>query len=254
MVIEYIVVVNNTTKFTSREVVDLNLIECLMKTGLTRHESELYIALCREGELTGYEAAKITGIPRANAYQALAASVDKGAVYIVEGAVPRYVAVPVEEYCRNVIHHMREIIEQIKHDCPKPRTTSEPYVTVTGFKHILDKIRNILNDANERVYVSMSEKELPYLKEELEKTAQRGLKVVAIVSGSFNLSNVVVHRINKSSGQVRLIADSLQVLTGNITGSEDDTCLYSKNKPLVELLKDSLKNEIRLSELEGRLE
>ncbi len=48
----------------------MNLEECLMKTGLTRHESELYIALCREGELTGYEAAKITGIPRANAYQA----------------------------------------------------------------------------------------------------------------------------------------------------------------------------------------
>lgn len=229
----------------------MNLIECLMKTGLTRHESELYVALCKEGELTGYEAAKITGIPRANAYQALAASVDKGAAYIVEGAVPRYVAVPVEEYCRNVMLHMQETIEQIKQECHQTKTTSEPYVTVTGFKHIIDKIRNILNDANERIYVSLSEKEMPYLKEELEKAAARGLKVVAIVSGNFNIANVVVHRINKSAGQVRLIADSSQVLTGNITGSEDDTCLYSKNKPLVELLKDSLKNEIRLSELEG---
>ncbi len=229
----------------------MNLSECLMKTGLTRHESELYIALCRDGELTGYEAAKITGIPRANAYQALAAMVDKGAAYVVEGAVPRYMAVPAEEYCRNVIVHMQKIVNQIKRDCPQPRKTSEPYITINGFVHIVDKIKNIIGDTKERIYVSISEKELPFLKEELEGAAKRGLKVVAIVSGNFELQGVVIHRINKPSGQVRLIADSSQVLTGNISGNDEDTCLFSKNKPLVELIKDSLKNEIRLAELEG---
>lgn len=229
----------------------MNLIECLMKTGLTRHESELYIALCREGELTGYEAAKISGIPRANAYQVLAAMVNKGAAYVIEGAVPHYTAVPVEEYCRNIIVHMQEIIGRIKRECPKTRKISEPYITISGFKHIIDKIRNIISDARERVYVSMSEKELPFMKEELEEAVKRGLKVVAIISGGSDLKGAVVHRIDKPSGQVRLIADSSYVLTGNITGSDDDTCLYSKNRPLVELIKDSLKNEIRLAEYKG---
>jgi sugar-specific transcriptional regulator TrmB len=227
----------------------LNLLECLMKTGLTRHESELYIALCREDELTGYEAAKITGIPRANTYQALASLVDKGAAYIIEGAVPHYTAVPVEEYCRNIIVHMQEIISQIKNECPKARKTSEPYITISGFKHIIDKIRNIICDASERVYVSISEKELLFMKEELEEAVKRGLKVVAIISGDSIINGAFIHRIDKPSGQIRLIADSSHVLTGNITGSEDDTCLFSKNKPLVELIKDSLKNEIRLAEL-----
>jgi HTH-type transcriptional regulator, sugar sensing transcriptional regulator len=242
-----IVVANNTTKGGEK----LNLIECLMKTGLTRHESELYITLCREGELTGYEAAKIAGIPRANAYQALAGLVDKGGSYTVEGTVPHYSAVPVDEYCSNIIAHMKEIIEIIKHDCPDVRKPSEPYVTITGFKHIIDKMRNIVSSAKERVYVSMSEKELSFLKEELEGAAGKGLKVVAIISGDFDLQGVVMHKITKQSGQVRLIADSSHVLTGNISGSVDDTCLFSKNKPLVELIKDSLKNEIRLAELEG---
>lgn len=227
----------------------MNLLECLMKTGLTRHESELYIALCREDELTGYEAAKITGIPRANTYQALASLVDKGAAYIIEGAVPHYTAVPVEEYCRNIIVHMQEIISQIKNECPKARKTSEPYITISGFKHIIDKIRNIICDASERVYVSISEKELLFMKEELEEAVKRGLKVVAIISGDSIINGAFIHRIDKPSGQIRLIADSSHVLTGNITGSEDDTCLFSKNKPLVELIKDSLKNEIRLAEL-----
>ena len=229
----------------------MNLVENLMKTGLTRHESELYIALCREGELTGYEAAKITGIPRANAYQALSGLVDKGGAYVIEGSVQHYTAVPVNEYCENVIFHMKEATEKIKHECPQSRKPSEPYITVTGFKHIVDKIRNIISSAKERVYVSMSEKELPFLKEELERAAGRGLKVVAIVSGDFGLEGAVVHKITKLSEQIRLIADSSHVLTGNISGSDYDVCLFSKNKPLVELIKDSLKNEIRISELEG---
>lgn len=102
----------------------MNIAEYLMKTGLTRHESELYITLCREGELTGYEAAKNTGIPRANAYQALSALADKGAAYIIDGTVPRYMAVPVEEYRRNVMIFMQEIIDRIKQDCPKTRKVS----------------------------------------------------------------------------------------------------------------------------------
>ena len=109
-----IIVVANIT--TTRGAGYLNLVEYLMKTGLTRHESELYIALCREGELTGYEAAKITGIPRANAYQALSGLVDKGGAYTIEGSVQHYIAVPVNEYCENVIFHMREVTEKIRRE------------------------------------------------------------------------------------------------------------------------------------------
>ena len=229
----------------------MNLIECFMKTGLTRHESELYVALCRDGDLTGYEAAKITGIARGNAYPALAGLVDKGGAYIVEGSVQHYTAVPVDEYCTNVMYHMKEVIAKIKNDCPVVRKPSEPYITITGFKHIVDKMKNIINNAKERVYVSISENELPYLKEELAKASERGLKVVAIASGNINIPGVVVHSISKQLGQVRLIVDSTHVLTGDISDSDYPTCLFSKNKTLVELIKDSLKNEIRLSEIEG---
>lgn len=231
---------------------ELKLIEALMQTGLTKNESELYIVLCREGELTGYEAAKASGISRANAYQVLSGLVHKGGAYIMEGAVPRYVAVSVEEYCSNHLFHMNMFLEVIKRECPKRKETTEGYLTLIGTLNIQDKIRYIIENAKERVYVSISEKEIDYFKEPLEAAVEKGLKVVAILSGDIQLKGVIIHQISKSSGQIRLIADSTNVLTGVITGSEEDVCLYSKNKPLVELLKDSLKNEIRLSELEGR--
>ncbi|KNY27450.1 transcriptional regulator, TrmB family [Pseudobacteroides cellulosolvens ATCC 35603 = DSM 2933] len=229
----------------------MNLIECLMKTGLTRHESELYVALSREGELTGYEAAKVTGIPRANAYQALAALVEKGGAFLVEGSVPRYTSVTVDEYCKNVLRHMEEVVEIIKKECPQRRKPYEPYITITGFKHILDKIKNIIDEAQERVYISMSDTEFTYITDEIQNALKRGVRVVAIASGKLDIKGAIIHYTAKAPGQIRIIADSANVLTGSISESEQDTCLYSKNKPLVELIKDSLKNEIKLSELEG---
>ena len=225
------------------------LIESLMKTGLTRHESELYVALCREGDLTGYEAAKVTGIPRGNAYQALAGLVDKGGAYIVEGSVQHYTAVPVEEYCSNVMREMGEVVKKIKQSCPAVRQVSEPYITISGLNHILDKMKNILGQARERVYISMESGDLGFIRDELSQAAERGLKVVVITSGNVDIPGTKIHVIHKRAGQVRLIADSAHVLTGEISGDESDVCLYSRNKPLIELIKDSLTNEIKLAEI-----
>ena len=230
----------------------MTLIECLMKTGLTRHESELYVALCREGELNGYEAAKATGIPRANAYQALASLADKGGAYVIEGTVLRYTAVPPDEYCSNVLSHMKTILEQIKKECPRQKPQYEPYITITGFQHIVDKMKNMIRQARKRVYVSIAEKEMAYVRDELLDAIRRGLKVVVITSVGVSLEGAMVYTIQKTPGPIRIIVDSTQVLTGEISGLDEDSCLYSRNKPLVELIKDSLKNEIILSDTGGR--
>lgn len=225
----------------------MDLMEALMRTGLTKSESELYTALNREGELTGYEAAKHTGIPRANAYQSLASLVDKGGAFVIEGKAQKYVAVPPGEYCRNLLMQMEEVAGEILRQCPSVRKPSEPYITINGFRNIVLKMKNIIRDAKERVYISLSEHDLPIILTELRTAIQRGLKVVAITSGNIAIDGAILYKINKTPGQIRLIADSSTVLTGTITGSNEDTCLYSKNKPLVELIKDSLKNEIKLA-------
>ena len=46
--------------------------EKLLLFGLGRQEALLYRCLLQSGELTGYEAAKLTGISRSNVYNGLA--------------------------------------------------------------------------------------------------------------------------------------------------------------------------------------
>lgn len=225
----------------------MTLIEALMKTGLTRHESELYVALSRDGESNGYEAAKNTGIPRANVYQALAGLVDKGGAAVITGDIQRYSATPVLEYCENVTRHMRDVTELIRRECPTRPPENDPYLTISGFNNISDKMRNMILHARERIYISATTEELKIVSDELEKLVARGLKAVVITNGDVELPGVTVHVIQKTQGQIRLISDSSQVLTGTLTGSDSDVCLYSKNQPLIQLVKDSLSNEIKLA-------
>lgn len=51
---------------------------------------------------------------------------------------------------------------------------------------------------------------------------------------------------------MRLISDSRYVLTGELTGSPRDICLYSGQRVFVDALKEAMRNEIKLIELTGK--
>ncbi len=226
----------------------MGIVDALMKTGLTRHESELYLALCREGEVTGYELAKITGIPRANVYQALSALADKGGARIIEGNPQRFTVVLPEEYCAIKEREMKDIHRLILTEAPTRTEAPGGYFTLSGHANILGKMRYIIAHATQRIYLAINGQDLPLIREEVDAAIQRGLKVVLLTSEGVEVPGATLHPFGRKQGQIRLIADSAEVLTGELSGSEHDVCLYSKNQPLIDLIKESLKNEIALSE------
>lgn len=73
-----------------------------------------------------------------------------------------------------------------------------------------------------------------------------------ITNGVINLEGASIYYEEKPHQQIRLIADSTNVLTGDVDDGEYSTCLYSKKKNLIDLIKSSLKNEIALIELKKR--
>ncbi len=224
----------------------MDIVECLMKAGFTKHEAMLYIALCQEGELTGYEAAKTSGIPRSNAYLALAGLVDKGGAFRIDGDPSKYAAVPTEELVFNLRKDLEQVYQYITQNAPAREASSEPYFTITGRENIVNKMSYLISHANERIYISTSPTELEFVSGELADARDRGLKVVIITSREFELEGVTVYRNDKQPGQIRLIADTAHVLTGELKGTGESACLYSKNRNLIQLIKESLTNEIKL--------
>lgn len=226
-------------------------VERLMGFGLTRHEASLYVLLVLEGALNGYEAAKLSGISKSNAYSALAGLVDKGAACMQEEDTVKYMPVPVEEFCSNKIRHMENQKKALIAELPDKRKNHGGYLTIKGERHICDKIIDMLSHAKERAYVSIYNERLETFREYLEKMTSEGKKVVIITNEPFELSGATVYLTKCRKGQIRLITDSNDVLTGEIMNQYEATCLYSSNHNLVEVFKDALANEIQLLKMKG---
>ena len=228
-----------------------SLIDRLMMFGMTRQEAQIYLCLAQNNELSGYEVSKITGISRSNVYSALARLVEEGAAYLLEGNANKYVSVDVSEFCQNKIRHLTETKESLKRDMPQLKNTCDGYITISGHQHIMDRIHYMLENVVYRVYISMPITFLEQFREDIMKLLTAEKKVVLIISQPQDYPGSIQYITDRQDMQLRLIVDSEYVLTGDMTGSADDTCLYCGQPNFVNVFKEAMGNEIKLIELKG---
>lgn len=224
-----------------------DFIENLTVFGLTRQEATLYQSLLSNGEMTGYEVAKITGISRSNVYASLNGLVEKGAAYVEEGESAKYTPVPIKEFTANILKTMEQKADFLEKNAPAPLPPSDGYITIKGAQHINNKISQLLEQTQIRLYVFAEKELLESYRSQLQSLVQKDIKVV-ILSDGFVLEGAKVYNTEPEKGQLRLISDTSYVLTGELTGSTSDTCLFSGQQNLVSVMREALKNKIILLE------
>lgn len=227
-------------------------IHLLMQFGLTHLEAQIYTCLHGRPEATGYELAKLTGISRSNTYAGLSSLVEKGGARLIEGKPTLYSAVPVGEFCGNVIRTLGKVQSALESRLSLTEEDDSAYLTIKGGKNITDKIETLIEQTRYRVYISMTAGLLQPFIPELEQLADQGRKVVVITDDPLVLRGCTVYLSDsKIDESIRLISDTRTALTGSLRDNPGCTCLYSTKENLVSLLRDSMKNEIRLIELTG---
>ncbi|PKM51794.1 MAG: TrmB family transcriptional regulator [Firmicutes bacterium HGW-Firmicutes-7] len=215
------------------------LLTALKKIGFTQQEAIIYIHLCKNGEITGYEAAKLSGISRSNAYAALSSLVDKGYAYVIEGTSSKYIAVPKEELIKNAERDFQDNINIIRENLAFTSANQEPYVTITGENHIVSKLKNIIEASEKRIYISCDNEILNQLADELNITIANKLKVVILAPSDLTDASEHIYYATAPPESLKLIADTTEVMAGNFK-----QCLYSKNSTLLSLIRESFIHEI----------
>ncbi len=226
------------------------LIQWLNQFGLTNQEASIYITLQTEGVLTGYEVSKLTGISRSNAYTSLANLTEKGAANLIEGEKKLYVSVPIEDFCASRIRRLQKTGEELCRNMPARKEEYQGYLTIQGRENIIDTTINMILKAEQRIYLSLPETIKDELKEPLLSAIEKGLKVVIITDRTVDFPGAIVYETEKALEEIRLITDSREVITGDVADGTS-TSLYSSKRNLVQLLKESLTNEIELIRIRG---
>ena len=227
-----------------------DVIEKLMHFNMSRQEAIVYACLWEHGKLTGYEASKLTGISRSNVYGALNVLADKGAAIITESNTTLYSAMSPEEFLTNKLRHLEEDKKFLVENMPNITPNEEGYLTIQGYRNIKDKIQYMIEHCDMRLYLAASGNIIKEFEEVLSEAKRRNLKIVLMSDRDYSHLATKFYQDEPESGQIRLITDSTYVLTGEVQGRSSDTCLYSGQKNLVTIMKEALRNKIRLLEME----
>ncbi len=226
------------------------ILDKLSQFGLTRQEANIYLCLYQYGELTGYEVAKHTGISRSNVYSGLSGLADKGAAYLMEGNASKYMAVPIAEFCENKLRSLSKDKEYLIQNIPAMKEREIGYITIEGNRNIRDKIINMLNNAEKRIYLSATNTVISQLTKELEAAIEREIKLVLLVDKMPASDKIrqgsTCYLCEDRGSNVRLIIDSKFALTGVLSGMQDDTCLYTGQDNFIQVFKEALRNEMKL--------
>lgn len=228
---------------------DIIFTEYLKNFGLTGQEATIYEILLKNDAMTGYEVSKASGISRSNAYGSLSGLVEKGAAYLVEGEASRYISVDINRFCDNSIRELSRQADYLKSHAPEMKPTNEGYINIQGSRHIKDVIRDMLSKCEKRLYILAEPEVIAEFEPKLKELIANGKKVV-IMTKDYELEGAIVYYTEPEEYQIRFITDSEFVLTGELRNKESDSCLYSKQKNLVALIKEALKNRIKLIEID----
>lgn len=235
---------------------EVTMIQQLMDFSLTRQEAIIYMELLKHSQLTGYEIAKYSGISRSNVYGGLNGLQEKGGAELIEGTAAKYIAVPVEEFCKNRIRRLEKNRTDLVENLPELSKEQDGYITITGYENIKNKGIFMMENAKSRFYLAGNQKVIGEFLPIIKKSIKEGLQVKLISDYNWalekDLEGVKCYLTSQEAEQIRLITDSSFVLTGIFSGNDSDSCLYSGQKHLVKLIKEALGNKIKLVEKEGK--
>lgn len=228
----------------------LEFTEHIMKFDLTRQEAIIYECLLQNGKLTGYEAAKLTGISRSNVYTVLSSLVEKGAAQLQEEvSAKKYIAVDPQEFCENYIENLKKEEDWVVLHAPDRKTEEDGYITVSGKDNIINKAKKLLQETKERVYISGNVEFLEKIQREMERAESEGKKVVVITDEKNSIWPGKIYYSKDRKKQIGMIADSKYVLSGEFGEETQNTCLYSGQRNFAELFKEAMANEIKLIQI-----
>jgi len=228
----------------------------MQNIGFTQYESQVYLALVQQSHLTGYELAKLSGVPASKIYQVLNKLTDKEMILAIDSDPKKYVPLPPEEilsrYKNDYLQTMDSLNEKLSHLYARDEA-SESYIwNLSGRNEIIRKLTEFISEAKEHLYLSVWDEEVEEISEALLQAEASGVALTIVHFGKKELGkgkeyrhgNEHQIRIERGGRRIALIVDDNKVVLGHFLKDSSSTAAWTSNKGLVLLAKDYIIHDI----------
>ncbi len=228
-----------------------NLIDELKNIGLNSYESKVYIALLKKYPATGYEVSQLADIPQSRAYDALKSLENENLVTSNNEKPQKFTPISPKELTRRYKRKMSTTLDYLEKNLPQIQDTYyEPLHNIEGYDNILNKLKEIINNAKSSIYLEIWNEDYKLLENEIKNAYERDMDIKIIGYGDIrtNYGLLYLHQggreIEYGAGSrlIFLLADSVECVFGRIQQS----VTWTMNVDISFLLKEFIVHDMYL--------
>jgi sugar-specific transcriptional regulator TrmB len=232
------------------------IISLMQSIGFTQYESQVYLALLKQSNVTGYELAKLSGVPASKIYPILNRLINKEVIQAIDTEPKKYIPQPPHEILsrlRSDYSSAFDILdERLEHIYSEEEAANDHIWNISGHKIIIRKVIDFINECKEKLYLSVWDEELDEISEALLFAMDRGVKISIVHFGNklLGIENEYKHgrehsiRIERGGRRIALIVDDKKVILGHFSEDGSSNAAWTINKGLVLLAKDYIIHDI----------
>jgi sugar-specific transcriptional regulator TrmB len=239
----------------------VDLLTKLVAVGFTEYEAKVYIALLQEYPATGYQISKKSGVPRSMVYEALGRLHARGAVLETgEDRATVYRPLPPDVLLDHYEMEHRRLISELREGLPKLYAAQdEDHVwTISGRESALSYATQMIRQAEQEVYLVLSDADLEVLHDEIVGACERGLDVGTLLTGEADLSCGRVARHPPLESELQELTETLVLIVDQrealiTTTGYETTATITRNRDLVLIARQFVWMELFTQRIYARL-
>ncbi len=234
----------------------MDLFEHLKNIGFTIYEAKAYVALLKQPHATGYEVAKLSGIPASKIYEVLNKLLEREVIMVLGSDPKRYIPFPPEEVlkkCENEYLHSIQYLQEKLAEIYEKDGYDQHYIwNISGTENIFRRLKELIESAQQEIFISIWAEELEHLYPFLQQKEQAGVKIFMVLFGesSHTLANTFRHgreheiRQERKARRLATVVDNQRMMIINFKDDGLTTAAYTHNKGMVLLTKDYIIHDI----------
>jgi len=243
----------------------MEIIEKLIKLGLSRYESLTYVSLLEIGPATAYETAKNAGLPTSKIYEVMAKLIEQGlALEMHENSRKRYTALEPQDFINKYRGEINRTINKLEHDLTNYKgQTNVSYIwNMDSYEAFIQITKEAISQCQKELLLSLWPQEAEVFSKDLEQAGKKGIIMASVFFGkeAFNKGQVFHHPIEdtiyteKGGRGFTLVADQDMAITATIQGTETCQGAWSRSNGFITLAKDYIKHDIYIMKIVSRFD
>lgn len=224
--------------------------------GFGQYESKVYLALLQQGNVSGYELAKNSGVPASKIYAILNKLVARELVQIIDTEPKKYIPQPPQEILSRMkgdflqtVDALQDKLEQIY---VQEAMANDHIFNLSGRDLIIRKVQDFIHDVEKSIWLSIWDEEVDEIAADLKAAATKKVTIRIVHFGQkmLNIGQEYRHgrehqiRVQRGGRRIALICDDSRVILGHFQEDGSSNAAWTTNKGLVLLAKDYVIHDI----------